>query len=57
MNTYGRNPLVQCYQEGMHVIIVSRKPWKWIGYVLRRDPRNSAKTPEGKRQRCRAKAT
>ena len=56
-----RDLLARCQQEGMETII-TRKRWRWIGHVLRKDANSITKlaihlTPEGKRKRGRPKAT
>ena len=56
-----RDLLAQCQQEDMETII-TRKRWRWIGHVLRKDADFITKvaihwTPEGKRKRGRPKTT
>ena len=51
-----RDLLARCQQEDM----VTRKPWRWIGHVLRKDAGSITRvsihwTPEGKRKRGRLK--
>ena len=53
--------LKQTKQEDIRTI-VTRRRWRWIGHVLRKDNHNIAKfamrwTPEGKRRRGRPKTT
>uniref|UniRef100_UPI0025FC2CDF hypothetical protein n=1 Tax=Thiolapillus sp. TaxID=2017437 RepID=UPI0025FC2CDF len=53
--------LARCQQEDMETII-TRKRWRWIGHVLRKDANSITKvaihwTPEGKRKRGRPKTT
>ena len=51
----------RCNQEGMENII-SKRRWKWIGHVMRRDSNSIVRTalhwtPEGKRKRGRPRMT
>lgn len=65
--TNSRDLLAQYELEEIHVIATAattttKKRWKWVGHMLRREPRNLAKTatrftPEGKRKRARPKTT
>ena len=53
--------LKRCEQQDMGTIITRRR-WKWIGHVLRRDPQSITRTalhwtPDGKRKRGRPRAT
>ena len=53
-----RDLLARCQQEDM----VTRKPWRWIGHVLRKGAGSITKvsihwTPEGKQKRGRPKTT
>ena len=53
--------LKRCKQEDMGTIITRRR-WKWIGHVLRRDPQSITRTalhwtPDGKRKRGRPRTT
>ena len=53
--------LKRCEQQDMSTIITKRR-WKWIGHVLRRDPLSITRTalhwtPDGKRKRGRPKTT
>ena len=56
-----RDLLARCQQEDMETII-TRKRWRWIVHVLRKDANSITKvaihwTPEGKRKRDRPKKT
>ena len=51
----------KCKQENMSTII-SRRRWRWIGHVLRKDPQSVTRTalhwtPDGKRKRGRPRMT
>ena len=53
--------LWRCQQEDMGLVITKRR-WRWIGHVLRKDPKSIVRTalhwtPEGKRRRGRPKTT
>jgi len=53
--------LERCRQEDMNTIITKRR-WRWIGHVLRREPKSITRTalhwtPEGKRKRGRPRTT
>ena len=55
-----KNLLQRCQQEDMGDVITRRR-WKWIGHVLRRDPQSITKTalhwtPDGKKKRGRSRA-